>query len=270
MNKLVLSILLGFVTLSAHAQSSWSFLQNKNLNAGIGIQSSDNSLSINYLKKEERNQLLLISKKDMDCLICNMQINFGNRGLNAEVEYLYKNANNEFIYGVLNKVSIVKAMSFNSSFTVKNLKNGNTYAFNGNVPLNFFNSDDFSEWQKKNDFYQTDSLNYYTGKGDSIVYATIGVSNRMSSIQMLSFKGVNLNCNSSCDIITYFAGGQATYKLTKEDNLGKITYRLPETFISDMKKYNRDKETFAIRVKSVERGDMIFKFDSYTYNPNSY
>lgn len=66
------------------------------------------------------------------------------------------------------------------------------------------------------------------------------------------------------------SAGQANYKLIREDNIGKITYRLPETFIQDMKTYNRTKDTFALRVKSVERGDMIFKFDSSTYSPQSY
>ena len=271
MKNFAMSILLGLsITTGAYAQSSWSFLQKTNLNAGIGIQSSDGSLNINYLKREDRSQLLLISKKDMDCLICSMEFGFSNRAVNADVEYLYKNSNNEYIYAILNKGVILRGFSYSSSFSVKNLKNGNTYSFSGNVPVKYFSNSDFSEWLKRNDVYETDSLNYYTAKGDSKIYATLGVNQRITNIQTLTFNGVNLNCNPNCDIIVYFAAGQANYKLIREDNIGKITYRLPETFIQDMKTYNRAKDTFALRVKSIERGDMIFKFDSSTYSPQSY
>ena len=271
MKKLALYILLGLgMATSAYAQSSWSYLQNKNLDAGIGIQSSDGVLNVNYLKREERSQLLLISKKDMDCLICSMEFNFNNRAVNADVEYLYKNSNNEYIYGILNKVVILRGFSYSSKFSVRNLKNGNIYNFSGNVPVKYFSNSDFSEWFKRNETYETDSLNYYTAKGDTKIYATLGVNQRITNIQTLTMNGVSLNCNPSCEMITYFAAGQATYKIIREDNLGKITYRLPETFIQDMKTYNRVKDTFSVKVKSVERGDMIFKFDSSTYTPLAY
>lgn len=270
MKKITLFILLGLGISAANAQSSWSFLQNKNLSAGIGIQSSDGTLNINYLKKEDRNQLLLISKKDMNCLICNMEFNFGNRSVNADVEYLYKNSNNEHIYAVLNKAVILRGFSYAGNFAVTNMKGNSVYNFSGTVPVKFFNNSDFTEWQKKNDNYQTDSLNYYTGKGDSIIYATLAANQRIVNIQTLSMNGLNLNCNPSCDIQVYFSSGQVTYKVIREDNLGKIVYRLPETFIQDMKSYNKTKDLFSVKVKSVEKGDIIFKFDSSTYTPFAY
>lgn len=273
MKKITLFILLGLglgMGSSSYAQSSWSFLQNKNLSAGIGIQSSDASLNINFLKKEERNQVLLISKKDMDCLICSMTFNFGNRNLNTDVEFLYKTPQNEFVYAVLNKVGILRGFSYSSSFAVKNAKTGIIYNFSGNAPVKFFNNSDFTEWQNQVDNYQTDSLNYYVGKGKSIIYATLAANQRIKNIQTLTFTGLNLNCNPGCDMITYFSSGQATYKLIREDNLGKITYRLPQTFIQDMKSYNRAKDSFAVKVNSVEKGDIIFKFDSSSYAPLIY
>lgn len=269
MKKLAWSILLGLVTTTSYAQSSWS-IENKNLNAGIRIQSSDGSLNINYLKKEERNQLLLISKKDMNCLICTMQFNFNQRLNNVDIEYLYKNSNNEFVYAVLNKVMTLKNFSYNSRFNLINSKTGTVYEFNGNVPINFFNSSDFSEWQNRNEKYETDSLNYYIGKNNIMIYATLGENTRISSLKTITFNGINLNCNPNCDMVTYFSAGQATYKIIREDNLGKITYRLPETFIKDMKTYNKDKDSFAIKIKTIDRGDMLFKFDSSSYAPVIY
>lgn len=267
MKKITLFILLGLGISAANAQSSWSFLQNKNLSAGIGIQSSDGTLNINYLKKENRNQLLLISKKDMNCLICNMEFNFGNRAINAEVEYLYKNSNNEYIYAILNKSVMLRGFSYAGNFTITNLKNNDRYNFSGNVPVNFFNKSDFIEWQNKNKTYQTDSLNYYTGKSNSIIYATIAVNEKISSIQTISMNGLNLNCNPSCDIQVYFSSGNVNYKIIREDNVGKIVYRLPENFIQDMRTYNKGKDLFSIKVNSVEKGDIIFKFDSSTFEP---
>lgn len=270
MKKLAWSILLGFITTTSYAQSSWSFLENKNLNAGIGIQSSDGSLNINYLKREDRSQLLLISKKDMNCLICTMQFNFNNRLNNVDIEYLYKTANNEFVYAILNKIITLKNFSYNSKFSLNNPKTGTVYGFNGNLPVNFFNSSDFSEWQKRNDNYETDSLNYYSGKNNTMIYATLGESTRIASLKTLTVNGASLNCNPNCDMITYFNAGQATYKIIREDNLGKITYRLPENFIKDMKLYNKDKDSFAVKVKTIDRGDMLFKFDSSSYAPFIY
>lgn len=255
---------------NSYAQSSWSFLQNTNLSAGIGIQSSDETLKINYIKKEDRNHLILISKKDMDCLVCNMDFNFGNRTIRSDVELLYKASPTEYIYAVLNKAVILRGFSYSSNFTIKNLRNGVIYNFNGNVPVKFFNTDDFTEWEKLNDTYQTKSLNYYTGKGNSVIDATLAANQRITSIQTLTMNGLNLNCNPACNITANFASGQVIYKMIKEDNLGKITYRLPETFIQDMKTYNRGKDSFSIRVPSIEKSDIIFKFDSSTYTPISY
>lgn len=267
----LLSLLVGLssITTNTYAQSSWSFLQNNNLSAGIGIQSSDANLAIHYLKKEDRNQLLLISTKDMNCLFCSMEFNFGNRIVNADIEFLYKASPNQYIYAVLNKAVVLRGFSYSSSFTVKNPKVGSLYGFNGNVPVKFFNTADFNEWQKTNDTYQTNSLNYYNGK-NYIIYATLAANQRISSIQTLTMTGLNLNCNPSCNMVATFSSGQINYKMIREDNLGKITYRLPETFIQDMKKYNRAKDNFSILIPSVERGNIVFKFDSSTYAPTNY
>lgn len=270
MKKTGLSILLALVASSSYAQSNWSYLESKNLNAGIGITSTDGMVSINYLKNESRSQLLLIAKKDMNCLVCNMQFNFNNRPNVAEVEYLYKNKNNEYVYAVLNKSLILRGFSYSSGFNLINQKTNSVHNFTGSVPVKFFNNSDFVEWKKRNYAYETDSLNYYSGKNNDIIYATVGVNANITSLKALTLHNVSLNCNNTCEAITYFAGGKAVYKLIKEDNVGRITYRLPESFITDMQTYNKNKDYFSMQVKTVERGDMVFKFDSATYSDKTY
>lgn len=257
---------LALVASSSYAQSNWSYLENKNLNAGIGITSQDGLVSINYLKREERSQLLLISKKDMNCLVCTMQFNFNNRSNNVEVEYLNKTKNNEYVYAVLNKVFVLRGFSYSSAFSLVNPKTNTLHNFTGSVPVRFFNNSDFIEWKKRNYAYETDSLNYYNTRNNEIIYATVGVNTNISSLKSLTLHNVNLNCNPGCEAITYFSGGKAVYKLIKEDNVGRISYRLPTSFIQDMQIYNKNKDFFSIQVKTVERGDLVFKFDSSTYS----
>lgn len=265
MKKICISIFLALVASSSYAQSNWSYVENNNLNAGIGINSLDGLVSIKYLKREDRSQLLLISKKDMNCLVCNMQFNFNNRVTNIEVEYLYKTKNQEYVYAILNKALTLRGFSYSSRFSLINPKTNLVHSYTGNVPVKFFSNTDFMEWEKRNNAYETDSLNYYATKNNSIAYATIGINNNISSLQTFTLHNMNMNCNSGCEAITYFAGGKAVYKLIKEDNVGRITYRLPSSFINDMKTYNKNKDFFSMQVKTIERGDMVFKFDSSTY-----
>lgn len=270
MKKLALSILLSLTFTVSHAQNNWSFLQNKDLSAGIGIQSSDYKTSLNYLKKESRNQLLIISKENLDCLVCSLQFNFSKRTVNADAEYLYKTANNEYVYMVLNKVGVLRGFSYSDSFTMTNLKNRTNYKFNGNVPIKYFNISDFSEWKYQNGFYETDSLNYYRSKSDLLAYAKLSGNKKLSGIQTLYFNGININCNPACEITSYFASGPVVYKMLREDNLGTLVYRLPHTFLKDMQDKNKGKDSFAIVVNTLERGNLMFKFDSSTYNPSLY
>lgn len=265
MKKICLSIFLALVASSSYAQSNWSYLENKNLNAGIGITSQDGLVSVNYLKREDRSHLLLISKKDMNCLVCNMQLNFNNRITQVEVEYLYRTKNNEYVYAILNKAFALRGFGYNSAFSLINPKTNLIYNFTGSVPVKFFSNSDFIEWKKRNNAYETDSLNYYYTKNNAIAYATIGINTNISSLQTFTLHNISMNCNNECEAITYFAGGKAVDKLIKEDNVGRITYRLPTSFVQDMKMYNKNKDFFSIQVKTVERGDLVFKFDSSTY-----
>ena len=267
MKKLLLTVLLGIV-MNSHAQQAgtWSF--TKGSFNDVTIASNEGKMNITYLKNQERNQLLISTKNKIDCVVCSMDFFFSDkRNINADVEYLGQSKTGEYTYAILNKTNILKTFYYASSFVVRENKTGGVYNFTSSNSTRYFSSN-YSEWQYKNGFYMTDSLNYYNGK-DGIVSANFSVNKSISSIQNLSFKGTQLDCNQSCFIDVYFAQGTGQYQITKDDVSGKL-FKFSNNFIKDMVKYNNTKDSFAIKVKTVERGYLIFKFDSSTFDKNYY
>jgi len=111
MKKLLLSMLIG-VSAYANAQQTgtWSFA--KGSFNDVAILSNDGAMNITYLRKPERSQLLLSTKKKIDCILCSVDFFFSDKKvINADVEYLNQNQNGEYVYSVLNKSNILKAFS---------------------------------------------------------------------------------------------------------------------------------------------------------------
>lgn len=265
MKKLLLSILLG-ITMYANAQQVGTWSLSKGSFNDVTIVANEGGMTITYVKNPERNQLLITTQNKIDCIICSMDFFFSNkRSLNAEVEYLGQSKTGEYLYSVLNKRNILKAFSYSSAFAVRENKKGIVYNFSSPNPIRYFGGE-YSEWQYKNGFYATDSLNYYNGK-DGMVSAILSASKTIQGVQYLITKGTKLECEPNCNIDVYFAQGTGKYQLSKEDSSGKI-YKFSTNFVKDMVKYNNNKDSFAIKVKTIDRGDLIFKFDSSTFDVN--
>lgn len=263
MKKLLLSMLIG-VSAYANAQQTgtWSFA--KGSFNDVAIMSNDGGMNITYLKKPERSQLLLSTKKKIDCILCSVDFFFSDKKvINADVEYLNQNQNGEYVYSVLNKSNILKAFSYSQSFALRENKGGSVYQFTSPNPIRYFGGE-YNEWQYKNEFYSTDSLNYYNGK-EGMITASLSAHKTILGIQNISIKGTKLDCTPGCVIDVYFSQGTGKYQLNREDTSGKTAYKFSANFVKDMMKYN-SKDTFAIKVKTVDRGDLIFKFDSSTFS----
>lgn len=266
MKKLLLTMLMG-VTMYANAQQAgtWSFTKG-NFN-DVTIAANEGGINITYLKKPDRNQLLITTKKKIDCIVCSIDFFFPNkRNINADVEYLGQSEKGEYVYSVLNKSALLKAFSYTPGFTLRENKTGSIYNFTSPNAIRYFGGE-YNEWQYKNEFYTTDSLNYYNGK-DGMVTATLSAHKSILGIQNISVKGTKLDCTPGCVIDVYFSQGKAQYQLNREDTLGKTAYKFSANFVKDMVKYNNTKDSFAIKVKTIDRGELIFKFDSSTFNQN--
>jgi len=107
-------------------------------------------------------------------------------------------------------------------------------------------------------------LNYYNGK-EGMITASLSAHKTILGIQNISIKGTKLDCTPGCVIDVYFSQGTGKYQLNREDTSGKTAYKFSANFVKDMMKYN-SKDTFAIKVKTIDRGDLIFKFDSSTFS----